>query len=182
MVNDKLVHEARLEPGTQITIGSCRLVLFVGEEEERGTQDQASAEQAPKLEVAWLLDEELVEFRGVDDHTRPPSDVIGQDLRLPPGVNAMIEVISGQDVGKLFRFTKGNVAVGRRCGEVPLTDVEVSRRHSVVEVFGREMVFLRDLGSTNGTYHNGRRVSIARLQDGDTIGCGKTVMKIKLPN
>ena len=65
-------------------------------------------------------------------------------------------------------------------GEVPLTDVEVSRRHAVVEVFGREMIFLRDLGSTNGTYHNGRRVSISRLQPGDTIGVGKTVMKLKV--
>jgi pSer/pThr/pTyr-binding forkhead associated (FHA) protein len=63
---------------------------------------------------------------------------------------------------------------------VPLNDVEVSRRQAVVELFGRDMIFLRDLASTNGTYHNGRRVSVSRLRDGDTIGCGKTVMKIRL--
>lgn len=39
---------------------------------------------------------------------------------------------------------------------------------------------LRDLGSTNGTYHNGRRVAVCRLTNGDTIGCGKTVMKLQV--
>jgi pSer/pThr/pTyr-binding forkhead associated (FHA) protein len=48
----------------------------------------------------------------------------------------------------------------------------------VIEVFGREMVFLRDLGATNGTYHNGRRISVARVRTGDTIGVGKTVLKL----
>jgi len=76
---------------------------------------------------------------------------------------------------------RGNIGIGRRQGEVPLTDVEVSRHHAVIEVFGREMIFLRDLGSTNGTYHNGRRVGVAKLSDGDTIGTGKTVMKLRVP-
>ena len=60
----------------------------------------------------------------------------------------------------------------------PLTDVEVSRHHAVIEVFGRHMIYLRDLGSTNGTYHNGRRITVSKLQPGDTIGCGKSVMKL----
>ena len=59
-------------------------------------------------------------------------------------------------------------------------DGEVSRRHSVIEVFGREMIFLRDLGSTNGTYHNGRRIKVARLKHGDTIGIGKSVLRLQL--
>ena len=92
----------------------------------------------------------------------------------------MLEVVAGQDAGKVFRFTRGNVTMGRRQGEIPLSDVEVSRRHAVIEVFGREMIFLRDLGSTNGTYHNGRRVAVSKLQSGDTIGCGKTVMKLQV--
>jgi isopropylmalate/homocitrate/citramalate synthase len=83
-----------------------------------------------------------------------------------------VEVVAGLDTGKVFRFTRGNINIGRRAGEVPLSDGEVSRRHSVIEVFGREMIFLRDLGSTNGTYHNGRRVAVSRLRTGDTIGVG----------
>jgi pSer/pThr/pTyr-binding forkhead associated (FHA) protein len=41
-------------------------------------------------------------------------------------------------------------------------------------------MMLHDLGSTNGTYVNGRRVSApTELRRGDTIQVGKTVMEIR---
>ncbi len=174
LVNGKLVQrEVVLQPGAEIAVGGNRMLLYVGDE-----APDAEDARAGGLEIAWLLDEELVELRNAGER-RATADVIGQDLRLPPGLNAAIEVVAGHDAGKVFRVTRsGNVAIGRRQGDVPLTDVEVSRHHAVIEVFGREMIFLRDLGSTNGTYHNGRRIGVTRLQAGDTVGCGKTVMKI----
>jgi pSer/pThr/pTyr-binding forkhead associated (FHA) protein len=175
-VNGKRVKEAVLSAGVEVTIGQSRMIVFRGAD----TRQSPDRRQAPQLEIAWLLDEELVEVRDGRGRSAPPPDVIGQDLRLPPGLNAVVEVVAGQDAGKVFRFTRGNVAIGRRMGEVPLTDVEVSRHHAVIEVFGRDMVFVRDLGSTNGTYHNGRRIAVSRLQNGDTVGCGKTVMKLEI--
>jgi pSer/pThr/pTyr-binding forkhead associated (FHA) protein len=166
--------EAVLQPGAEIAVGASRMLLYVGDEAPDATENRNNA-----LEIAWLLDEELVELRS-NAERRGPADVIGQDLRLPPGLNAVIEVVAGQDAGRVYRFNRGNVHIGRRQGEVPLNDVEVSRHHAVIEVFGREMIFLRDLGSTNGTYHNGRRISSGRVQAGDTIGCGKTVMKLQI--
>jgi pSer/pThr/pTyr-binding forkhead associated (FHA) protein len=179
MVDGRMVREATLKPGSEITIGSSRMILYVGEDprEKADTPPRAAPSQ---LEIAWLLDEELVELRSGAERGRAPADVIGQDLRLPPGLNAVVEVIAGQDAGKVFRFTRGNVSVGRRQGEVPLTDVEVSRHHAVIEVFGREMIFLRDLGSTNGTYHNGRRITVSKLQSGETVGVGKTIMRLQV--
>ena len=178
MVDGRMVRESMLRPGAEITIGSSRMILYVGEEPHEG-EDSGTGGNAAQLEIAWLLDEELVEVRSAADRGRR-ADVISQDLRLPPGLNAVVEVVAGQDAGKVFRFTRGNVQVGRRQGEVPLTDVEVSRHHAVVEVFGREMIFLRDLGSTNGTYHNGRRIQVGKLRSGDTIGCGKTIMRLQV--
>jgi pSer/pThr/pTyr-binding forkhead associated (FHA) protein len=181
LVDGRLVREIVLKPGNEITVGSTRLILFVGAAETSGeSEEPAPAPAAPSapLDIAWLREEELVELAGNSERTRSPADVIGQDLRLPPGLNALVEVVAGQDTGKVFRFTRGNVNIGRRAGEVPLSDGEVSRRHSVIELFGREMIFLRDLGSTNGTYHNGRRVAVSRLRTGDTIGIGKTVLKL----
>jgi pSer/pThr/pTyr-binding forkhead associated (FHA) protein len=174
LVAGRRVTEAVLSPGIEITIGKSRMLLFLGSEKLE-TRDPRGA---PQLEIAWLLDEELVEIR--EGGRRREADVIGQDLRLPPGLNAVVEVVAGQDAGKVFRFTRGNVNIGRRTGEVPLTDVEVSRHHAVIEVFGREMIFVRDLGSTNGTYHNGRRIDVSRVRHGDTVGCGKTVMKLQI--
>lgn len=180
IVDGRLVREVVLKPGNEITLGSTRLILFTGAAEAAAEAEAATPPVAPNIDIAWLLDEELVELAGSGERTRTPADVIGQELRLPPGLNALVEVVAGQDTGKVFRFTRGNVNIGRKSGEVPLTDGEVSRRHSVIEVFGREMIFLRDLGSTNGTYHNGRRVNVGRLRSGDTIGVGKTVLKLQV--
>lgn len=180
LVDGRLVHEVPLRPGSEISVGSSRMILYVGDDSPDDVDSGGVRPTPSQLDIAWLLDEELVELRGSGERTRTQADVIGQDLRLPPGLNATVEVVAGQDAGKVFRFTRGNVSVGRRQGEVPLTDVEVSRNHAVIEVFGREMIFLRDLGSTNGTYHNGRRIGVTKLQTGDTIGCGKTVMKLSV--
>ena len=174
LVNGKRVQQVVLSAGAEITIGKSRMLLY------RGAEPSRAAEQKPaQLELAWLLDEELVEVHDGPERKRE-ADVISQDLRLPPGLNAVVEIVAGQDAGKVFRFTRGNINIGRRIGEVPLTDVEVSRHHAVIEVFGREMIFVRDLGSTNGTYHNGRRIDVSRLSSGDTVGCGKTVMKLAI--
>ena len=171
LVDGRLVREEVLRPGTEISIGATRMVLFVGLSESARDEIPGAGGHA---EVAWLMDEELVEIPEGPKTT----DVIDLNLRLPPGLNALVEATSGVDLGRTWRFTRGSATIGRKTGEVPLSDLEVSRRHAVVEIFGRDMIFVRDLGSTNGTYHNGRRVGMARLRSGDTVGIGKTVLKL----
>lgn len=178
LVNGRQLREAPLSAGTEITVGQNRLVMYLGTP-SLVEDDESMRSSSALLEIAWMLDEELVQV-GAGERGRRPADAIGQDLRLPPGLNPVLEVATGVDAGKVFRFTRGNVAIGRRTGEVPLADVEVSRHHAVIDVFGREMIFLRDVGSTNGTYHNGQRVKISRLRPGDTIGCGKTVLRLQV--
>ena len=178
LLDGRLIQESPLVPGVELSIGNTNLVLFVGEAAAKASE--APRNNTVRQEVAWLLDDELVQLRAGTDHTRNSRDVIDQDLRLPPGLHAVVECVNGEDVGKVFRFTRGNITIGRRLGEVPLSDLEVSRRHAVIEVFGREMIFLRDLGSTNGTYHNGRKVDVSHLHHGDTIGVGRSVLKLQI--
>ncbi|WP_199242778.1 adenylate/guanylate cyclase domain-containing protein [Vitiosangium sp. GDMCC 1.1324] len=52
-----------------------------------------------------------------------------------------------------------------------LVDREVSKEHATIERMGRDFI-LRDLGSSNGTFVNGRRVAELRLRDGDEIALG----------
>ena len=178
MVDGRLIREAPLRPGAEISIGNSRLVLFVGLDDADSDKNEIDASTASATEIAWLLDEELVELQGPHDRTSSGNDVIDQDLRLPPGLRATVECVAGADAGKVFRFTRGNVTIGRKTGEIPLTDLEISRRHAVIEVFGREMIFLRDLGRTNGTYPNGQRIVVSRLRNGDTVGIGRSVLKL----
>jgi pSer/pThr/pTyr-binding forkhead associated (FHA) protein len=169
------VREAALRDGSEITVGASKLVVRKADVSQPTDDTQLRASPS-QLGSSWLLDGE----HAGHDRNRPEAPLIGQDLRLPPGLNAVVEVVAGLDAGKVFRFSRGSVSIGRRTGEVPLTDVEVSRDHAIIEVFGREMIFVRDMGSTNGTYHNGRRIEMSRLRNGDSVGCGKTILRLQI--
>ena len=56
----------------------------------------------------------------------------------------------------------------------------VSRRHALIRVSGEDAV-LEDLGSKNGTFLRGRRLSgTARLQDGDEVCLGRVRMTFRV--
>jgi serine/threonine-protein kinase len=54
-----------------------------------------------------------------------------------------------------------------------------SRHHCILEI-APPQCFLRDLGSTNGTFVNGIRVETAHLKHGDRIQGGETVLEIEV--
>lgn len=90
---------------------------------------------------------------------------------LPTGPRLIVRLNGG--VERVFPLGGDRVVVGRSssCGIV-LEDTGVSRRHAEI---GREAgrFYVLDLGSTNGTYVNGRRVSRQILADGDHVNFGK---------
>jgi pSer/pThr/pTyr-binding forkhead associated (FHA) protein len=58
--------------------------------------------------------------------------------------------------------------------QVVVPDPRASRRHALIQR-ADDRFWLEDLGSTNGTYHNGARVrERTPLQDGDRIRIGAT--------
>lgn len=65
----------------------------------------------------------------------------------------------------------GTCSIGRaHNNSVQLPDNEVSRRHAIIQAQGEREFWLVDLGSANGTYVNGRRISQAvRLHNSDLI-------------
>jgi len=63
--------------------------------------------------------------------------------------------------------------------DVILDDPGISRRHTEIRVTsdGPHLVAsVRDLGSTNGTFVNGERITSQRLADGDRINVGRTAL------
>jgi hypothetical protein len=60
--------------------------------------------------------------------------------------------------------------------DVVLNDAKCSRRHAIVED-GPEGLVVRDQGSANGIYVNGRRVETAPLRPGDTLRLGDAQLK-----
>jgi len=91
-------------------------------------------------------------------------------------VKAQFRFLSGARAGQVETFTKGYIGLGRH----PLSDVrfdaerdlDVSSRHAAM-MRKPEGYILQDLGSRNGTYVNGSRITgDTLLKDGDVIGFG----------
>ncbi len=85
---------------------------------------------------------------------------------------AALIVLSGRASGKSFRLGDDETLIGRTPdSQIRLDDDGVSRRHAkVVRSEGQWIVM--DLGSTNGTYHDGERVQVLTLFDGAKIQLG----------
>jgi predicted component of type VI protein secretion system len=68
--------------------------------------------------------------------------------------------------------------VGRDPGcDLVLNDSKCSRRHAVVES-GPQGVVVRDSGSANGIYVNGKKVDKAQLRPGDIVRLGEVKLKL----
>jgi FHA domain/Domain of unknown function (DUF1707) len=66
----------------------------------------------------------------------------------------------------------GRIVLGRSSGcHLVLADDSVSRRHAELVAFGGRW-HVRDLGSTNGTWVNGRQVGDAEVRPGDVLHLG----------
>jgi signal transduction histidine kinase len=85
-------------------------------------------------------------------------------------------VIQGRDQGTRFRLDEPAITLGRGASHsVQLHDTEVSRDHA--ELYRRgEGYVLRDLGSSNGTYVNGRPIQEIELASGDQLQLGRTLL------
>jgi pSer/pThr/pTyr-binding forkhead associated (FHA) protein len=86
--------------------------------------------------------------------------------------------VDGPQAGELFQI-KGRVIVGSKddC-DVIIKDPSISGRHAEF-IVGGSGVKVTDLGSTNGTYVNGGRVSSSDLVDGDGVRLGRSNFKFK---
>jgi pSer/pThr/pTyr-binding forkhead associated (FHA) protein len=58
---------------------------------------------------------------------------------------------------------------------------DVSKRHCRVTLT-QERVVVEDLGSSNGTFVNGKQIERARLCDGDELDLGGHVFQVRLRN
>jgi predicted component of type VI protein secretion system len=83
---------------------------------------------------------------------------------------------SGPSVGKVFPLEKGEMLIGRDLNnDVTINDPEISRRHARLYAQGSTYV-LEDLGSTNGTFVGGQRLTGAYpLRIGEVITFGERI-------
>ena len=100
-------------------------------------------------------------------------DLSGALTELSP-TDAMLYVKRGSNVGATYLLDTDVTRAGRHPdSEVLLDDVTVSRRHAEIQRQDGDFV-LRDVGSLNGTYLNGKIADkTTRLVHGDEVQIGK---------
>lgn len=95
------------------------------------------------------------------------------------GAVASLRVVQGPGAGTVLIVRRGVYVVGRgdTC-ELVIPDPTTSRQHARV-TRGPQGTELADLGSTNGTYVNGRRVVRCLLRHGDRVQVGGAVLEYR---
>jgi pSer/pThr/pTyr-binding forkhead associated (FHA) protein len=119
-------------------------------------------------------DDASVVMDGNEPAAVPRREQRGPDLR--SGVDPRLEVVAAMGLDPGTAFDIGDSAtMGRADGsDIPVDDPFASSVHA--RIFPRgQFMYIEDMGSTNGTYLNGRRLRAAqRLKVGDTVRIGET--------
>lgn len=93
-----------------------------------------------------------------------------------------LHVVAGPQTGREFTFDQHDTFMIGRSEDAQFClphDRFFSRHHCILEI-APPQCFLRDLGSTNGTFVNGIRVETAHLRHGDRIQGGETVLEVEV--
>src|SRR5690606_34514045 len=109
----------------------------------------------------------------------PPVPKVTPPPPTRPAKQYALRFISGKYQGGEVPLPNHKEIVVGRSSELDMVLVEdmVSRRHAKLTVTG-DQIFIQDLGSTNGTFVNGEKIKRARLQEGDRILIGTSIIKL----
>jgi hypothetical protein len=84
-----------------------------------------------------------------------------------------LKVFRGEELLRTEQFNREIIKIGRLAtAHLILDDEKVSRIHSVIEVGADGVISIIDMGSAEGTFVNGRKVSRGVLRPGDQIALG----------
>jgi hypothetical protein len=132
--------------------------FIVGEKAQRRTIN------LPYMEV--LCDAARLRDETQHDAEKRPTEPI----RLAPS-NPYLRITMGTEI-KTFPIRPGLAYIGRSTvNDIVINDSTISQRHASIE-YSRSGVFLKDLGSTNGTYVAGQPVKERWLSVQDSIQFG----------
>lgn len=101
-------------------------------------------------------------------------------LEAEPRPAAVLVVKIGAKDGLKYPISKRGIIIGRRrTSDIRLEDTNASRVHASIDCVDDDY-YLTDLGSTNGTYVNGARITKKKLVPGDLVRIGTTILEFKV--
>jgi hypothetical protein len=107
-----------------------------------------------------------------------PTVAVPAQPTFAPAATPTLLALDGPLTGQRFPITMP-LELGRESQQVSLAfDSSASRRHTRIDPQGTQ-VSVSDLGSTNGTFINGQRVTNGIAKSGDIIKVGATSFRIE---
>lgn len=152
---------------------------FGGFDSPVGLPDNSEGKTVVEEEVGPIAADEL----GAAAVSEPAATIIEEPEPTPATVRLEIQDVEAGTSTVEFRLGEGDAFTigrdGRVTNYIP-EDPRTSRRHFSISI-GSEGLYLTDLGSSNGTYVNSRRVDEpVWLRDGDTIEYGRSSAVLRI--
>jgi two-component system cell cycle response regulator len=126
-----------------------------------------------------LFKSEFNNQRDTPHNTDEPTLIYENDVAInkEDADTASLVIIHGVNLGKRFEIRNKEFIIGRSTqADVPINEENISRKHA--RIYKKNKIFIiEDLGSTNGTFVNTKKVEVRELIDGDLILVGNTLLK-----
>lgn len=151
------VPSEKIKKRRKLKCSSCHVIFSIKGEEE---------ESASEKDTAKIIRHEVDNSLWTDEN-----------LKLPEDSKISLAIIKGARAGYIYHLEKPYVLIGRGKVDLIIPDKEISRKHVAVEV-RNDKIFLRDLGSTNGTIINNEKVSITEITDQVEFRIGQTTLML----
>lgn len=162
-VNRDAVEEKTLVDQDVMEVGSSTLCFFEDRRDFHGSAEETTAG-----------------LRRKEDSTVGKTGESLTTTKTLAQMTVALEIIQGPNEGKRFRFRKTHITIGRNDTDVILMDLDISRAHCLIEVLGPGAIFLRDMGSTNGTFLQGKRIQSEKINPGTEFTVGNTSLKLSI--
>jgi len=160
-LNRKQIEREELVDQDVIEVGSSTLCFFADLREFHGNAEETTAGARPRE----------------DSVSQKPGDSLTTSKTMAQLV-VTLEIVRGPNEGKKFKFKKPHITIGRNEADLVLMDLDISRHHCLIEVLGPQSVYLRDLGSTNGTQYLGNRIQSEKVPSGSEFSLGNSTLRI----
>lgn len=125
----------------------------------------------------------LIDVQLVDPSKGPAPELpaaVKRELEKPSQPQWQVKAMTGTISGKMF-LVDGTKIIGRdpSC-DIIISGAHVSRRHAELSMRGGKL-WVKDLGSSNGTFVNGKRTEEVQLRNGDEVKFDAMTFKIVGP-
>jgi pSer/pThr/pTyr-binding forkhead associated (FHA) protein len=165
--------EARFEgkPSKKIKCAKCQSIFEIHNPAQNPSSEQTASRHDDTQHRRQAKPLDTTEQSQLPD--RSPAAASPQ---LPTGKRLSLAIIDGNDAGTVVRVERPRFVIGRANADLTINDSEASRQHAALEI--RDSVYLlEDLGSTNGTLVDGKKITeMIELTDKSEFVIGGTTL------